>query len=359
MHDFAAENEGLKHRICELEQELQRHAAGTHHEHIRAKAAANVLSTNSAIQKLVAKKTEELRERQAELDSIGKMLEVAQCELYQAQKMESLGRLSAGLAHEINTPIQFVSDSLFFLEQGLTDLLDLVERLTETASEAEAGARQEQVGTAREELDYEYLREQLPASLKRAGEGIARVTEIVRSMKSFSHPDRTTMTMADVNEGLRSTLAISKNEYKYVADVVTRYGEIPKIRCLAGELNQAFLNIVVNAAHAITEAQSSDNIRGTITVETRTQDENVVIEISDTGTGIPTEVQARIFDDFFTTKPVGKGTGQGLSLAKKVIQKMHGGTICFRTRQGQGTTFTITLPIAQTSTTDERLRSAA
>jgi signal transduction histidine kinase len=198
---------------------------------------------------------------------------------------------------------------------------------------------------AEDDADLDYILENAPVALDRAREGLGRVAAIVRSMKEFAHPDRKEMAQVDINHAIASTLVIASNEYKYVADVETGFGEIPPVYCYAGEINQVVLNLVVNAAHAIGDVVKGTPDKGVIRVSTRVLEDQVEIAISDTGKGIPTEVRSRIFDPFFTTKEVGKGTGQGLAIARTVVVDKHGGTLHFDTELGKGTTFFIRLPI--------------
>jgi signal transduction histidine kinase len=185
----------------------------------------------------------------------------------------------------------------------------------------------------------------VPSALDRAVEGLDRVAVIVRALREFAHPDRTEMAPADLNHAVESTLTITRNEYKYVADLETEYGELPLVRCHAGEVNQVVLNIVVNAAHAIEGAVKGTEHRGRIAVCTYRDGDDAVITVSDTGPGIPEAIREQIFDPFFTTKEIGKGTGQGLAIARNVIVEKHGGDLRFETTMGVGTTFFIRLPI--------------
>ena len=251
------------------------------------------------------------------------------------ERLESIGRLAAGVAHEINTPIQFLNDSVTFISEGVTELLEYVDKLHAAMTpKAEA------------DEDVEYLREELPPALTRVADGLSRIAEIVRSMKDFSHADQTEMSQVDLNRSVNSTLVIARSEYKMVADLETEFAPLPAITCHGGQINQVVLNIVVNAAHAIADAIKDSGGRGKITVKTAVVDKHVVISISDTGGGIPAHIRANIFDPFFTTKEVGRGTGQGLSIARGVI-KAHGGTLDFETEVGTGTTFFMRLPISQ------------
>jgi len=202
----------------------------------------------------------------------------------------------------------------------------------------------ERIRVAEKEAEVDYQLEEVPRALGLVLEGVQRVGTIVRAMKEFAHPDRNEMVATDLNRALAATLEISRNEYKYVAEVETDFGELPLVNCHAGDLNQAFLNIVVNAAHAIGDVVQATNEKGVIRVTTRAVDGGIVIRIADTGGGIPWEIKDKVFEPFFTTKPVGKGTGQGLAIARSVVMK-HSGVLTFESEPGKGTTFTIRLPI--------------
>jgi signal transduction histidine kinase len=288
----------------------------------------------------------------------GMMLDVTdhrrlQAELAQAQKLESVGRLAAGVAHEINTPVQFVSDSVQFVREAMEDLSGIVGSYRQLRSAVDKGeavaAAATAVAQAEDDADLDYILENAPVALDRARDGLGRVAAIVRSMKEFAHPDRKDMAPVDINHAIASTLVIASNEYKYVADMITEFGELPAVNCYAGEINQVVLNLVVNAAHAIADvvkdAPEGMSHKGTIRVCTRLLGEQVEIAIADSGKGIPPDVRSRIFDPFFTTKEVGKGTGQGLAIARNVVVDKHGGTLHFETEMGRGTTFFIRLPV--------------
>ena len=276
----------------------------------------------------------------------------AESERHQSQKLESIGQLAAGIAHEINTPVQFVSDSVHFVNDAVTDLLELVmehDRLLTTSMET-GGVPREMLEAARErfdDADVEYLQEQVPKAVDRALDGLERVATIVRSLKEFAHPDGKDMAHVDLNRGIDASLTIARNEYKYVADLEVDLGPLPPVRCHAGDINQVVLNIVVNAAHAIHDVVEGTDARGVIRVRTFERDGHAVITIADTGGGIPPEVQDRIFDPFFTTKALGRGTGQGLAISRTVVDKHHG-SLTFDTTPGVGTTFTIRLPLEGT-----------
>jgi PAS domain S-box-containing protein len=270
-------------------------------------------------------------------------------DLRQAQKLESVGQLAAGVAHEINTPVQFVSDSVLFLRGALDDLTTLIgehqvfhRKVAQGTADADAI---QTVERAAADADLGYLMENIPKALDRSLEGLDRIATIVRSMKEFAHPDQKEMTGIDLNRAIQSTLVISRNEYKFVAEVDTDFGELPLVTCHGGEVNQVILNVVVNAAHAIGEVIEGTDRKGRIAIQTRREGAFVAIRIADTGGGIPEAVRERIFDPFFTTKEVGKGTGQGLAIARAAIVERHGGDLTFETEVGVGTTFIIRLPI--------------
>jgi signal transduction histidine kinase len=270
-------------------------------------------------------------------------------ELRQAQKLESVGRLAAGVAHEINTPVQFVSDSLRFVRDGISDLFGVVDKLAIVQRSVLDGAPSKDAANraadATTTADLPYLAENVPLALERALDGLGRVATIVRSMKEFAHPDSKDMAFADLNRAIDSTLTMARNEYRSVADLETEFAELPPVRCHIGELNQAVLNIVVNAAHAIDDVVGKTGARGKICVRTRRDGDAVVISIRDTGGGIPELARDHIFDPFFTTKEVGRGTGQGLAIARSVIVDKHGGQLEFETELGAGTAFHIRLAI--------------
>jgi PAS domain S-box-containing protein len=273
----------------------------------------------------------------------------AQHELLAARRLASLGTLAAGVAHEINTPIQFVGDSLQFLRNASQDLLRLVARLQVLRAEVVAGGALQAaiVGSAEAEAeaDLPYLRENVSAAFDRCQDGLGRVSAIVRSLRDFAHPSGKEMAPIDLKQAIRSTLTIAANEYKYVAELETDLADTPAVVCFGGEINQVILNIVVNAAHAIADAVKGTDRKGVLSVRTRCDGDDVVIAIGDTGGGIPADVQAHIYDPFFTTKEVGKGTGQGLALAWNTVIEQHGGALTFETSAASGTTFFIRLPI--------------
>ncbi len=273
-------------------------------------------------------------------------------QLVQAQKMESVGQLAAGIAHEINTPTQYVGDNTRFLEDVFLDLVPLLACCNTLCQAVEKGGVPEHLVTsvaeAAKEADLDYLIDEIPKAIGQSLEGIDQVAKIVRSMKDFSHPSGEAKQAVDLNRALDSTLTVCRNEWKYVAEAVTDFDpDLPMVTCLPGECNQVFLNLLINAAHAIGDNLANQSAeKGTITVATRRDGNWAEVRIGDTGTGIPEESRSRIFDPFFTTKEVGRGTGQGLAIAHSVITEKHEGTIKFETEIGVGTTFIVRLPIS-------------
>jgi signal transduction histidine kinase len=293
-------------------------------------------------------------------------------ELAAAQKLESVGRLAAGVAHEINTPVQFVSDNAQFLRSSIADIMVVVDAYRSLQRVAQSGgnpagggaiadleAAARRATDAEKSVDLDFIMANAPIAIDSSIEGLRRIAAIVRSMKEFAHPDQAKKTTADLNEAIRSTLVIARNEYKYVAEIDVVYGDLPQVECYLGEINQVLLNLLVNAAHAIGDVVKNGPALGTITIRTRVDGERVEISIGDTGTGIPEAVRDKIFDPFFTTKEVGKGTGQGLALAHSVIVHKHGGTLRFATQVGKGTTFFIRLPIKLPDEAEKLQQAAA
>lgn len=271
-------------------------------------------------------------------------------QLRQAQKLEAIGQLAAGIAHEINTPIQFIGDNTTFLRDAFQDVLSFLATLREEL-EREESAPKGILVTLREslrELDVDYLVDEVPKAIDQTRDGVARVARIVGAMKDFSHPGMESKVHVDLNHSIESTLIISHNEWKYLAQVETDYApDLPPVPCFPGELNQVILNLVVNAAHAIQEVKAKEDPdrQGVIRISTRKEGEEVVIRVEDNGTGIPDGIRQRIFEPFFTTKPIGKGTGQGLAIAHSVVVDKHKGRMDLDSEVGKGTRFSITLPL--------------
>jgi len=271
-------------------------------------------------------------------------------QLLQAQKLESVGQLAAGIAHEINTPTQYVGNNVRFLKNTFRDLTTLLNAYTrlwkETCSDSVSLTLKEEIAATLKKVKLEILLDEIPKAIEDSLEGVKRVSTLVSAMKEFSHPGTKEKIPLDLNHAIQSTITVAQNEWKYVADMETDFElTLPFINCLPGEFNQVILNLIVNAAHAIGElGDGQHRAKGKIKVQTTRCSTGVEIRISDTGAGIPVDVRARIFDPFFTTKEIGKGTGQGLAIARSVIVDKHDGTLSFETEVGKGTTFIIRLP---------------
>jgi signal transduction histidine kinase len=311
--------------------------------HLRLRA------TNAALASRNEGLEEEIRHRSAQIA--------------QNQKLESIGQLAAGVAHEINTPAQYVGDNLEFLQQSLDEIQPLLERCTAIEKDP-AGSHASTEGIAEplvelsriaEAVDLEFLVGELPRAVVQSREGIGRISEIVRAMKEFSHPGSDEKKPVDLNHAIESTVTVARNEWKYVAEVETELDPaLPWVPVLAGEFNQVILNIVVNAAHAIAGVEKASGASlGRIGIRTGIEGSHAVIAISDDGPGIPAEIVDRIFDPFFTTKEVGKGTGQGLAIARSTIVDKQGGSISVDTEVGRGTTFEIRIPLAPDPSTEK------
>jgi signal transduction histidine kinase len=280
-----------------------------------------------------------LKEKEEQRALIRK-LEDVHSQLLQSEKMASIGQLAAGVAHEINNPIGFVYSNLGTLEKYVQDVFCMIELYGQAEDSITDPEVLNRLQAAREKLDLAYLKTDLGALMNESKDGITRVKVIVQNLKDFSHADVSDeWRFSDLHMGLDSTLSIVNNEIKYKADVIKEYGDIPNIECLPSQLNQVFMNLLVNAAHAIEE-------HGTITIRSGVEKDEVWVDIVDTGQGIPSENLQKIFDPFFTTKPIGKGTGLGLSLAYGIIQKHHG-RIEVKSEVGKGSAFRIWLPVHQ------------
>jgi PAS domain S-box-containing protein len=272
-----------------------------------------------------------------------------EAQLHQAQRLESIGQLAAGIAHEINTPMQFIGDNHRFLADALGSMGKLIERLREIASRASAADRQA-LAEAEAEADLPWLQAEVPKALEQSQEGIARVGLIVKSMKEFSHPGSDDIVPVDLNHAIESTLVVSRNAWKYVAEMVRQFDpDLPLVPVQPGGFNQVILNLVVNAAHAIEDRLAGSGGKGTITIRTCRTETHAEVHVVDTGCGIPEAIRPRIFDPFFTTKQVGRGTGQGLAIVRVEVMERLGGELTFTSEVGIGTTFVIRLPLVRDS----------
>ncbi|MBA7705016.1 Adaptive-response sensory-kinase SasA [subsurface metagenome] len=272
-------------------------------------------------------------------------------QLQQSKKLESIGTLAAGIAHEINTPLQFIGDNSRFLSEIIEKLLTLINTYRNLLSECEHGEKTnnaiKKAKESEQTVDLEYITEEIPKAISQTQEGLSRVTKIVNAMKDFSHMDTDEKIEANINKAIENTITVSRNEWKYVAEMKTDLTpSLPPIHCFLGDINQVVMNLIVNAAHAIANVVGDGSKdKGEITITTRHENNSVIITVADTGTGIPENIRDKIFDPFFTTKKIGKGTGQGLSMAYASIVEKHKGKLIFDTKLGKGTTFIIELPL--------------
>ena len=272
-----------------------------------------------------------LKNKHIELNALSEQLKMANRQLLQSEKMAAIGQLAAGVAHEINNPVGFVASNLKTLVGYVRQLLELVDQMNEWG-----GTELQQL---KQRYDYDFIREDINGLLAESAEGVDRVRKIIGALRDFSHSSDETFSQADLHEGIESTLKVVNNEIKYKADVVREFGQLPLVECIAAQINQVVMNLLVNAAHAIEEF-------GRIVIRTGVEGDQAFIEIEDSGCGIPAELQQQIFDPFFTTKPVGKGTGLGLALSFNIIEK-HNGHISLRSEPGKGSCFRINLPLLQ------------
>ena len=272
-------------------------------------------------------------------------------QLQQSHKMEAIGQLAAGIAHEINTPVQFVGDNTRFFQESFGDLIQIIKQQQEALEAAKSNSLTneliEKTEQLIEEMDLEYLEEEIPVAVQHTLKGVERIAKIVQAMKIFAHPGMVAKEPVDINKEIGKTLTITRNEWKYVAELKTDFDQsLPVVPCFRAEVNQVILNMIVNAAHAIAEKnKDNQSQKGTIHIRTMQEDSQAKICIGDTGAGIPEEIQHKIFDLFFTTKEAGKGTGQGLAISHSVIVEKHKGTLTLETQEGKGTTFIIGLPM--------------
>jgi signal transduction histidine kinase len=310
----------------------------------------------TSIQRCMNMILEQLRTRVETLEKEQVRLET---ELCQAQKLQAIGTLAAGIAHEINTPIQFVSDNTKFLSETVLDILGLLDAYRQLRADGECGRMTPEtlaeITRMEKAIDLDFVEKEVPAAIAQSLEGLAQAADIARALKDFSrmvHEDEKTDT--DINKAVESSVTVSRNEWKYVAEVKTDFDPgLPLISCYPGDIKQVVVNLVVNAAHAIGDAMAQKGSgKGRITITTRHDGEMAVISVADTGTGIPQAIHEKIFEPYFTTKKGGKGTGLGLAIVRSLIVGKHGGALTFKTEEGKGTTFEIRLPL---STADQRI----
>ncbi len=362
-------------RTSALQRATMRIAAGERGVRVRIRGADEIADLGKSLDHMAT----ELDDVEAQRDAYMAALESTNAEireqmdarqeleaqLVQAQKLESIGQLAAGIAHEINTPMQYVADNTRFLNDAFTSVLtalnSYVDVLNPTNGDKTWEERLRDVDEIAERCDLYFLREEIPKALEQSIEGIDRIATIVRAMKSFSHPGAEAKQLADINNAIESTIIVCRHRWKYVADVqLDLLPDLPNVPCHLGEFNQVILNLVVNAADAIADVVGdSGQSRGIIRISTRRDGEHAVIRVSDTGGGIPADIRNRIFDPFFTTKGVGKGTGQGLAICHNTIVVRHDGEVSFETEPGTGTTFILKLPLADTARAATTAKDAA
>ena len=277
--------------------------------------------------------------------------EQMQAKMLHTQKMESVGELAAGIAHEINTPIQFIGSNLSFLQEAFADLNELIAIQRQLAESLRARADFAQELKAADDcinaIDLEYLQEEVPEAIKQASEGVERVSKLVAAMKDFSHPGAQDKEQTNLNQIIQTTLQISSNEWKYTTDIdLDLEADLPRIPCFHNDIGQVFLNLIMNATHSIKERleKTPDSPKGRIVIKTAQNESEIIVSVRDNGLGIPECILSKIFDPFFTTKEVGKGTGQGLAIVRNVIINKHDGDIEVESTEGEGSTFVIHLP---------------
>jgi len=293
----------------------------------------------AAVNAMSASQVQELIRHNEALTELNLKLQVAQDQLMQSEKLASIGQLAAGVAHEINNPVGYVFSNFGTLERYLADLFRVLTAYEQAEPLLAGTPAAASLSALRAEVELDFLKEDVPTLMAESREGISRVRKIVQDLKDFSHVDaRQEWEWADLHRGIDSTLNIVNNEIKYKAEVVKQYGDLPEVQCLPTELNQVFMNLLVNAAHAVRKE------RGTITIRTGRTDGDAWVEVEDDGTGISKEDLSRVFDPFFTTKPVGKGTGLGLSLSYGIVKKHHG-RLEVESERGVGTRFRMTIPV--------------
>jgi len=303
------------------------------------------------LERMVYERTESLRLTNESLQNEITHRERMETKLRLAQKLEAVGQLAAGIAHEINTPTQYIGDNVTFLERAFSNIAEALmsyHGLLEVAEKGEITSEHiDKVKATLKKTKIDYLLSQIPRSIEQSLEGTHRVATIVRAMKEFSHPSTGEKEAVDIHHAIQNTLTVARNEWKYVAEATTEFDPaMPSVECLPDEFNQVMLNIIVNAAHAISDVvEGGTKGKGTITITTHAEGDFAEIRVHDTGSGIPDAIKSKIFDPFFTTKQVGKGTGQGLAIAYSVIVDKHGGTIDVESEMGRGSTFIIRLPI--------------
>lgn len=305
-------------------------------------------SDRALLERSIELASAELFDRNAQLERDLEAIKRLELGLFQAEKLRAVGQLAAGIAHEINTPIQYVGDSVHFLKSAFSDLTQLGERVREICQALEGGNVTTELlvalQSAAADMELDYLLCELPKAFEQTLDGIKRVTNIVAAMKEFGRVDQPHKVLTDLARCVNNTLTVAHNELKYLADVEVTLEPVPAVLCHPGELSQVLLNLLVNAAHAIDGRFHQDGHKGRVRVSMQQQAKEVVISIADNGCGIPEALKLRIFEPFFTTKPVGKGSGQGLAISRSMMEK-QGGSLSFESRENEGTTFFVRIPL--------------
>ncbi|WP_018625981.1 sensor histidine kinase [Niabella aurantiaca] len=299
---------------------------------------------NIVLEKEVKSRTEELQQTNEELKEAMNQIQHTQAKLVENEKMASLGQLTAGIAHEINNPINFVTSNIRPLEADVTDLQQVIRRYEKLDLSKELSSQLQDIEKYKKEIDLEYVYEEIAILLSGIKEGANRTSEIVKGLKSFARVDEASWKSVNLNEGIESTLLLVKNSFPQKFQLVKELGNIPLVECEPGKINQVIMNVVTNAVQAICERMRKEPDIGILTIKTWEQEGQVKISIGDNGSGMTEEVRNKIFDPFFTTKDVGEGTGLGLSIVQGIIEK-HNGSIQVFTETGRGTTFIISLPV--------------
>lgn len=326
--------------------------------HNRTEQLENALEKNHLInaelidiQRKMAKEIEErklvllaLEQEKAEQKALIQKLEESDRQLRQSEKLASIGQLAAGVAHEINNPMGYITSNLSSLQRYFTQFLHLIDLYEEAITDPTNSFRTKQIEEFRDDIDIDFLKDDIGPLFQDSIEGAVRVRRIIQDLLHFSRAGENQWEWANLHDGLNSTLNIISNELKYKADVIKEYGDIPPVHCMPAQINQVFMNMLLNAAHAI-------DIHGEIRLKTGIDNDLVFVSITDTGSGMTPEVKARIFDPFFTTKRLGTGTGLGLSVAYGIIKK-HQGRIEVQSEPGRGSTFTVWLPVSPIIETD-------
>lgn len=347
----------MNERIEELERQLQARdktilvLSENLEQHIADNISGFALfEQNIVLENVVTRRTHELEAQRGSLEQALVDLKRTQAELLQAQKLQAIGQLAGGIAHEINTPTQYIGNNLGFLDDIFRELLQAMGAMQRLLAGDAAFQPADEIGRvlrdSLESIDFDFMRDEIPRALVECADGVKRISGIIGAMKDFAHPSGGLQQPVDLNRLILSTIEISRNEWKTVADLETDLDPgLPAVNGLKDELGQVFLNLIVNAAHAIADRQVSQPAPGRIQITSRCASDHIEILVEDNGCGIPQELQQKIFEPFFTTKAIGRGTGQGLAIAYNVVTGKHQGQLLVTSDPGSGTTFTVRLTL--------------